>query len=122
MRKFIGIALLLCITACQASMTIDIIVPMCPTETSYTTNTFIARSESGIDGILLNNRYLKPMHNESLDLEFDFVLNPKDSFVVYANGAHHTIKTLDKNYPGAELKMNGHQLTITYFCETPIFE
>jgi len=62
------------------------------------------------------------MHNESLDLEFDFVLNPKDSFVVYANGAHQTIKTLDKNYPGAELKMEGQQLTITYLCEIPIFE
>jgi len=122
MKKLTGIALLICITACQSSITTDIIVPMCPTETTYTSNTFIARSGSGIDGILLNNRYLKPMYNESLDLEFDFILNPNDSFVVYANGGHQTIRTLDKNYPGAELKMEGHQLTITYFCEIPIFE
>ncbi len=122
MKKLIGIVLLLCISACQPSMTLEIIVPMCPTETTYTTNTFFARSGSGIDGILLNNRYLKPMNNKSLDLEFDFILNPTDSFVVYAHGSHQTIRTVNQCYPGAELKMDGHQLTITYLCEIPVFE
>lgn len=122
MKKLTGIILLLCIAACQPSMTTETIVPMCPTETSYKSNTFFARSGSGIDGILLNSHYLKPMDNESLDLEFDFILNPKDSFVVYANGRHQTIRTVNECYPGAELKMEGQQLTITYLCEIPVFE
>ncbi len=122
MKNLTGIVLLLCIAACQPSMTLETIVPMCPTETTYTSNTIFARSGSGIDGILLNNRYLKPMKNESLDLEFDFTLNQNDSFVVYANGRHQTIRTVNTCYPGAELKMEGHQLTMTYLCEIPVIE
>ncbi|MFM6982684.1 MAG: hypothetical protein ACKOXF_01030 [Chitinophagaceae bacterium] len=119
--------LMLTLTACQQTLKTDVIVPMCPEEihqeeVRYKNNTFFARSSSGIDRILLNNTYLRPMDNKSLDLEFDFTLNPSDSFVVYANGKHHTIKDINHYYPGAELKMEGNILTITYQCEMPIFE
>lgn len=95
---------------------------MCPTENTYKCNSFYATSGSGIDGILFKNRYLKPSNTDILDLEFDIQLNANDSFVVYANGQHQTIRGIDKNYPGAELRMEGGKLNITYLCELPMFE
>jgi hypothetical protein len=62
------------------------------------------------------------MNTDILDLEFDIVLKSKDSFIVYARGQHITIRGIDEHYPGAELRMEGGQLNITYQCELPMFE
>ncbi len=125
--KTIGLCFLISLSACQQTLKKDVIVAMCPEtmqqeEIRYKTNTFFARSGSGIDRILIKNRYLKPMDNKCLDLEFDFTLYPNDSFVVYANGKHQVIKDINHYYPGAELKMKDNTLTLTYQCEMPIFE
>src|SRR5574343_769694 len=121
MRRILLIStVILC--ACQRSLNIETIVPMCPTETTYKSNSFYARSGSGIDGILFQNHYLKPRNSDILDLEFDIALNPNDSLVVYDKGQHHTIKGIDEHYPGAELRMEGEKLNITYQCELPLFE
>lgn len=121
MRRILIISAVM-LTACQRPLSTETIVPMCPTETTYMSNSLYARSGSGIDGILFRGQYLKPMNTDILDLEFDLAINPGDSCVVYANGKHHTIKGIDKHYPGAELRMKGNQLNITYQCELPIFE
>lgn len=116
------VVLVVFLSACHKPLNTETIVPMCPTESTYKRNSFYARSRSGIDGILFKNQYLKPMNTDVLDLEFDIALNANDSFVVYANGQQHTIKGIDRNYPGAELRMQGGTLNISYLCEIPIFE
>lgn len=121
MRHFILISAVI-LTACQTHLSTETIVPMCPTETTYKSNSFYARSGSGIDGILFKNQYLRPMNTDILDLEFDIAINSNDSFVVYAKGQQHTISGIDEHYPGAELRMDGGKLNITYQCELPLFE